>query len=322
MAVYTEISDEDLRTFVSEYSIGEVTSYKGIAEGVENSNYLLKTTCGDFILTLYEKRVDPTDLPFFISLMDFLAEQKFPAPIPIHDKNGVALNQLSGKPAAICTFLDGMWPKVITPEHCKQLGKTAAKLHIATRHFSLSRKNSLSLEGWSNLAEATLSRADEIQPQLANAIERELQYLNDTWPVDLPAGIIHADMFPDNVFFKNGQISGLIDFYFACQDTLAYDLAICINAWCFDIDCNYRPDCGAALIDGYNAERTLSHKEIQALPILCRGASIRFLLTRLYDFLNQIPGALVKPKNPLDYFLRLSFHQKITKTEQYRRLYQ
>ena len=319
MAVYTEVPDDALRDFVSAYDIGDVTSCKGIAEGVENSNYLLRTTEDDYILTLYEKRVRREDLPFFLGLMDHLSGKNFPAPVPIHGKDGVALRELCGKPAAICSFLDGMWPRTITADHCRQLGEAAARLHLAAADMRLTRLNALGPAGWAQLAAATESRADEVQTGLAGLIREELAFLNAACPDNLPTGVIHADMFPDNVFFNDDRLSGVIDFYFACNDALAYEIAVCLNAWCFDESAAYRKECGKALIDGYNSIRPLSTVETDALPILCRGAALRFLLTRLYDVLNHPPGAFVKPKDPMDYVARLSFHQGVISPDQYSR---
>lgn len=311
MAVYTEVSDGDLTAFVDQYDIGQIESCKGIAEGVENSNYLLRTSKGDFILTLYEKRVDPADLPFFLGLMDHLAAKGFPAPTPIHGKDDKPLRELCGRPAAICSFLSGMWPRQIEHAHCRAVGEAAAELHLSAAGFSITRANALSLDGWRDIAGATSARADEVSPGLREAIAAELIYLSDKWPDTLPEGVIHADMFPDNVFFLDGKLSGVIDFYFACNDALAYELAVCLNAWCFDNAGLFQPDRAKNLIAGYHAKRPLKSDEIKALPTLARGAALRFLLTRLYDWLNHPPGAFVSPKDPRDYLNRLSFFQSI-----------
>lgn len=317
MAVYTEVSDEELEAFVAQYDIGEVESCKGIAEGVENSNYLLQTDRGSFILTLYEKRVARDDLPFFLGLMDHLAAQDFPCPTPIHGRDGEALRDLCGRPAAIISFLAGMWPRRIQPSHCRDLGAAAAAFHLAADGFSLSRPNALSLSGWQKLAAQTKTRADEVSPGMAALIHDEMAYLDTAWPSGLPAGIIHADLFPDNVFFLHESLSGIIDFYFACNDFLAYELAVCLNAWCFENDGDFNITKARNLIEGYHKVRTLSDEEIAALPLLARGSALRFLLTRLYDWLNHPEGALVKRKDPLEYVHKLKFHQQVRSPAEY-----
>ena len=311
MAVYTEVSDEDVRAFVASYDIGAVNAFKGIAEGVENSNYLLQTERGSFILTLYEKRVAGEDLPFFLGLMDHLAGKGFPGPQPVHAKDGVALRSLCGRPAAIVSFLNGMWPRRITPDHCRALGSAAARLHIAGDGFGHSRPNNLSVAGWRTLYQAVAGRADEVRSGLAAEIGDELAAIEAAWPADLPAGIIHADLFPDNVFFLDGALSGVIDFYFACNDFFVYEMAVCLNAWCFEPDGSFNITKARALLSGYRAARPLSPREIEALPLLARGGALRFLLTRLYDWLNHPEGAFVQPKDPLEYLAKLRFHRDV-----------
>jgi len=312
MAVYTEIGDDELREFTALYDIGEVLSCKGIAEGVENSNFLLTTARGNFILTLYEKRVAPQDLPFFIALMDHLAHQGVACPTPVRARDGEALRELCGRPAAIVTFLNGMWPRRIDPAHCAGLGTALARLHLAGESFSMVRPNDLSVAGWRRLFQSCAARAGELQPDLAGELEDELAFLAAAWPRDLPTGIIHADLFPDNVFFRDHELSGLIDFYFACTDFLAYDLAICLNAWCFEPDLSFNITKARLLVREYRAVRPLAASELAALPLLARGSALRFLLTRLYDWLNQTAGALVRPKDPTEYLKKLRFHRGIT----------
>jgi homoserine kinase type II len=312
MAVYTDVPDDELRTFLADYALGEVVSCKGIAEGVENSNFLLRTERGSYILTLYERRVAPADLPFFLDLMDHLAKRGIACPTPIHAKDGAALRRLCGRPAAIVTFLDGMWPRRIQPFHCAALGRALAGLHNAGRDFAGRRGNDLSVAGWRRLYNACACRAGEIQPGLAAEIGAELACLEAAWPRDLPNGVIHADLFPDNVFFRDREVSGLIDFYFACTDFLAYDLAICLNAWCFESDSSLNVTKARLLLNGYCAVRPLASIERAALPLLARGAALRFLLTRLFDWLNHPAGALVRPKDPLEYLRRLRFHRTVT----------
>ena len=311
MAVYTEIGDDELRAFITLYDIGEVLSCKGIAEGVENSNFLIATERGTFILTLYEKRVAPADLPFFIALLDHLAHQGVACPTPVRGRDGEALRELCGRPAAIVTFLNGMWPRRIDTAHCAALGGALARLHRAGASFAMTRPNDLGLAGWRRLYAASAGRAGELQGGLADELGAELAALEAAWPRHLPTGVIHADLFPDNVFFRDHELSGLIDFYFACTDFLAYDLAICLNAWCFEPDGSFNVTKARQLVGHYRAERPLSTEELGALPLLARGGAMRFLLTRLYDWLNQPAGALVRPKDPIEYLRKLRFHRGI-----------
>lgn len=317
MAVYTEVTDEDLSTFAAQYDLGAVLSCKGIAEGVENSNFLLVTERGPYILTLYEKRTRKEDLPFFLGLMEHLAEKGIACPLPVAGRDGVALRELCGRPAVIVTFLAGMWPRRIMPQHCAQLGEALARLHLAVGDFRMERPNALALPGWKDLFAKSAERADEVAPGLRATLETELAALEANWPVGLPAGVIHADLFPDNVLFLDNKVSGLIDFYFACSDFLAYDLAVTLNAWCFEADGAFNSTKGRALMRAYQAVRPLSPAERRLLPLFARGASLRFLLTRLYDWLNQVPGALVKPKDPMEYARKLVFHRGVDSSGAY-----
>ena len=311
MAVYTEVSDEELEEFLSQYDLGGLVSFKGIAEGVENSNYLLGTGTGTYILTLYEKRVHREDLPYFLGLMEHLAGQGIACPTPIRGRDGKALRELCSRPAAIISFLDGVWPRRVQPRHCALLGDTMARMHLAGASFEGERVNALSIEGWRRLFLQVEARVDEVRPDLAAEIARELAHLEAHWPRDLPAGIIHADLFPDNVFFLGDKLSGLIDFYFACNDFFAYDLAICLNAWCFETDHSFNITKARQMLSAYREVRPFSDTELDALPLLARGSALRFLLTRLYDCLNHPDGAWVKPKDPLEYLQKLKFHQGI-----------
>ena len=317
MAVYTDVSAEDLGRFLAGYDVGELRSYKGIAEGVENSNFLVHAGTGSYILTLYEKRVAAGDVPFFLALMEHLAKRGITCPQPVKNRGGESLGTLCGRPAAIVTFLDGMWMRRPDASNCAAVGEALAQMHLAGADFAGQRKNALSVGGWRPLFEQAAERADSVQQGLRSAIEEELGRLEKTWPADLPQGVIHADLFPDNVFFLNDRLSGLIDFYFACTDTLAYDVAICLNAWCFEPDHSYNVTKGRNLLAAYIKTRSLSDAELAALPLLARGAAMRFLLTRLVDWLNVPPGALVKPKNPLEYFRKLRFHQKASSVRDY-----
>ena len=317
MAVYTDIADAELTAYLAQYDIGTLTSFRGIAEGVENSNYMLTTTEGPFILTLYEKRVRADDLPFFIGLMQHLAARGLNCPLPVKNRLGDALGRLAGRPAAIVTYLDGMWPRRQNAKQCAAVGEADALLHIDGEGFALKRPNALSIEAWRPLYESAASRADSVQPGLAAFIEKELGWLEANWPRGLPEGVIHADLFPDNVFFLGEKLSGLIDFYFACNDAFAYDLAICVNAWCFEPDASFNITKGRAMIENYRRRRPLKADEIDAFPALARGAAMRFLLTRLVDWLNVPPGALVKPKDPLEYFRKLRFHAQASSIRDY-----
>jgi homoserine kinase type II len=318
MAVYTDVAAEELAEFLSHYDIGELLSYKGIAEGVENSNFLLHTAAGHFILTLYEKRVAKGDLPFFLGLMTHLASRGINCPQPVKNRNGEALSSLAGRPAAIINFLEGIWPRKPSAAHCIGVGRALARMHLAGRDFGLSRANALSVSGWRPLFEQAASRADEVRHGLRDFLAAELDYLEgDVWPKNLPQGVIHADLFPDNVFFLNERVSGIIDFTFACNDMLAYDVAICLNAWCFESDCSFNVTKARAFLGAYGRERKLSEAEENALPVLARGAALRFLLTRLVDFLNVPPGALVRPKDPLEYVRKLRFQQSVASIRDY-----
>jgi len=312
MAVYTEVADEELEAFLEPYGIGQLLSYKGIAEGVENSNFMLHTDKGTYFLTLYEKRVAEKDLPFFLGLMNHLAGKGIACPVPLRNKDGEMLGRLADRPAALITFLEGVSVKRPQPKHCAELGRALAKFHLGGQDFDLKRENALSVSGWRPLFKECHARADEVAAGLSKEIEAELSYLEANWPKALPQGVIHADMFPDNVFFIGDRLSGVIDFYFACNDALAYDLAICLNAWCFEHDASFNITKARALLQAYNEVRPLEASELAALPLLARGSALRFLLTRLYDWLNRQPGALVSPKNPTEYIRRLRFHRGIT----------
>src|SRR6202045_1471139 len=318
MAVYTDVAADELAGFLSHYDIGGLLSYKGIAEGVENSNFLLHTTAGSFILTLYEKRVAKGDLPFFLRLMTHLASRGVNCPQPVKDKSGEALRTLAGRPAAIITFLEGVWPRKPSAAHCAGVGKILAQMHLAGADFAMLRANALSVAGWRPLFEQAASRADEVQQGLRDFLAGQLDHLESgIWPKHLPGGVIHADLFPDNVFFLGDQVSGIIDFTFACTDMLAYDVAICLNAWCFESDCSFNVTKARAFLGAYGRERPLSEAEQNALPLLARGAALRFLLTRLVDFLNVPKGALVRPKDPLEYVRKLRFHQSVSSIRDY-----
>lgn len=317
MAVYTDINEIELAEFLGHYSVGELLSYKGIAEGTENSNFLVHTSAAPYILTLYEKRVAETDLPFFLGLMEHLADRGIACPLPVHRDDGQVVGKLAGRPAALITFLEGMWMRRPTADHCRQVGVAIAKLHLAGADFAARRPNALGPEEWGALWEGARPGAEDVSEGLAAEIDADLASIIADWPSAIPAGVIHADLFPDNVFFLGGELSGLIDFYFACNDFFAYDLAICLNAWCFERDFSFNLTKGTALLEGYQSVRILEAGEAQALPVLARGAAFRFLMTRLYDWHAGPDGELIKKRDPTDYIRRLRFHRGIASAREY-----
>ena len=309
MAVYTEVSDSELEAFLAGYDLGRPLSFKGVAEGVENSNYLLETEAGRFILTLYERRVKAADLPFFLSLLTWLANHGFPSARPVADRAGRSLGELAGRPAAIVTFLSGLSARRPGANHCREAGEGLAWLHQASAGFVGYRANDLGQGGWADLAAGLSDRAEALKPGLAETIASDLDELAGAWPKDLPEGVIHADWFPDNVFFRDDRFAGAIDFYFAADDLLAYDLGVALNAWCFEADGSFNVTSAGALIEGYERRRTLTAAERAALPALARGAAMRFFLTRLADWRNDRAAALVRPKDPLEYERKLAVHR-------------
>ena len=321
MAVYTDIDEDELAAFLEHYEVGALLSYKGIAEGVENSNFLLHCEDASYILTLYERRVEEADLPFFLGLKRHLAARGISCPLPVERTDGALLGRLAGRPAALISFLEGFWLRRPGPAHCREVGAAMAAMHEAGRGFALSRPNALAPWAWGPLYRATggTDEIDAVSPGLSDEIEAALAAVGRDWPRKglLPEGIIHADLFPDNVFFLHDRLSGLIDFYFACDDLLAYDLAIALNAWCFERDGSFNVTKGRALIGGYESQRTLEPAERAALPVLARGAALRFLLTRLYDWLHVPDTGLVRKKDPLDYLVRLRFHARARSIEDY-----
>jgi homoserine kinase type II len=317
MAVYTDITEGELGAFLKEYPVGNLLSYKGIAEGSENSNFLLHTSAGAYILTLYEKRVERADLPFFLGLMEHLAKKGISCPLPVHRRDGAVIGEVAGRPAALITFLEGMWLRKPSPVHCREVGRALAALHLAGSDFPLSRPNALAIDGWRELWEGARPRAEEVETGLVREVDADFDLLAREWPKALPAGIIHADLFPDNVFFLGETLSGLIDFYFACNDFYAYDVATCLNAWCFEKDHAFNLTKGTALLSGYQSVRPLTPPEVEALPVLARGSALRFMLTRLYDWLTIPDGALVQKRDPLEYVRKLRFHRHVTSASEY-----
>lgn len=317
MAVYTDIDDEQLDRLLEDYEIGRAVACKGIAEGVENSNFLLQTETGLYILTIYEKRVNAADLPWFLGLLGHLSARDFPCPVPLARKDGGVLSEAAGKPAAIVTFLNGRWPRKPKPFHANGVGAGLARLHLAGEAFPDERRNDLSVRAWRPLLMKCGAESDRVSPGLFDSLCRELDAIESGWPTGLPTGVIHADLFPDNVFFVDQDLSGIIDFYFACNDACAYDLAICLNAWCFEADGAFNITMARQMLSAYRAERPLSRDEFDSLPLLARGAAMRFLLTRLYDWLNHPEGAMVTPKNPLEYWEKLRFHRGVSSASAY-----
>jgi homoserine kinase type II len=317
LAVYTEVPDDEMAAFVARYDIGDLLAVKGIAEGVSNSNFLLHTSKAFYILTLYEERTETNDLPFFIGLMEHLARRGINCPLPVKARDGQAVGHLAGRPAAIVTFLDGISVKRPNANHCAEVGKALARLHEAGADFGMERVNSLSVPSWRPFVAQAGEAANTVSPGLAQRILAEVEVHERSWPNDLPRGVIHADLFPNNVFFIGDELSGLIDFYFACTDAFAFDIATCLNAWCFEADASFNLTKGQALLAGYESVRRLEPAEAEALPQLCRGAALRFLLTRLVDWLNVPPGALVMPHDPLEYDRKLVFHQRAKDARDY-----
>ena len=309
MAVYTDITDDELGGLLADFDLGAPLSFKGIAEGVENSNFLLETEAGRYILTVYEKRVDAADLPFFLGLMRWLAKHGYPSAEPMADRAGELIKQVRGKPCAIVEFLNGLSVRRPSAAHCREAGAGLAGLHLAVDGFPMVRENDLGQAAWAPMFADLHGDAEKLKPGLAATIARDLELLAARWPVGLPTGVVHADYFPDNVFFTGGKFAGTIDFYFACVDAFAYDVAIALNAWCFEPDGSFNITSARALVAGYESRRPLSDAERAALPILAHGAAMRFFLTRLHDWHATPAGALVKPKDPLEYERKLAVHR-------------
>ena len=320
MAVYTKLSKNDLNVFFSKYNLGKVLNYKGIKEGIENTNYLIQTDLKKVILTIYEKRVDENELPFFMGLMKNLFDAKFKSPEPIINKNGNYITGILGKKGALVSFIDGTTKKNLTPDNCHEIGVETAKLHLITKNLAGKRKNKLSFDSWGKIYENVKKNCAKINPNLPTIIEKNLEEINNHWPKNIPSGIIHADLFPDNIFFKNNKVSGIIDFYFSCNDFYAFEIAICLNALCFEginENLSFNVTKAKKFIDGYSKIRKLSEEEKNSLKILSKGAALRFLLTRVFDYLNLIEGAVVKVKDPIEYLKRLEFHDGVTDYKDY-----
>ena len=320
MAVYTKLSENELEVFFSKYNLGKLLNYKGIKEGIENTNYFIQTEKGKFILTLYEKRVEEKDLPFFINLMRNLFDKNFPSPEPMINKNGNYISEILEKKAAVVSFLDGYAKKVLNPNDCREVGINAAKLHLITKDLTGKRENKLSINSWRKIYIKVKKNCSKIHPNLPEIIEKNLDEIEKNWPKNIPSGIIHADLFPDNIFFKNNKLSGIIDYYFSCYDYYAFEIAICLNALCFEgknENLSFNVTKAKKFIDGYSNIRKLTEREKKSLKVLCQGAAIRFLLTRVFDYLNLTEGAIVKIKDPVEYLKRLEFHDSVTNYQDY-----
>jgi homoserine kinase type II len=309
MAVYTDITDAELDGFIAQFDLGQPLAFKGIAEGVSNSNFLLETDAGRFILTVYEQRTNEQDLPFFLALLRWLADHGYPCAPPMPARDGALYKRVRGKPAAIVPFLKGMSVRRPSVAHCREAGRGLALLHRAAEGFAQSRVNDLGQPFWAGMFAGREAAADALKPGLAATVAADIAGFEQLWPRHLPTGVIHADFFPDNVFFRSGRFAAVIDFYFACTDALAYDLAVCLNAWCFEADGSLNVTAARALVSGYEAERPLSVAEREALPILAWGAAMRFFLTRLQDWGPTPAGALIKPHDPLEYERKLAVHR-------------
>lgn len=309
MAVYTDITDAELEAFMAQFDLGAPLAFKGIAEGVSNSNFLLETERGRFILTVYEHRTDEADLPFFLSLMRWLHDHGYPSATPMPARDGALYKRVRDKPAAIVTFLNGMSARRPGVAQCREAGVGLARLHVATQDFAMSRTNTLGQPFWAGMFTGYENQAEALKPGLATVIKADIAAFEGLWPKGLPQGVIHADFFPDNVFFQNGKFAAAIDFYFACTDLYAYDVGVCLNAWCFEPDGSLNVTAARALVAGYQSVRPLSAEEKAALPVLAWGAALRFFLTRLHDFRLGGEGALVKPHDPLEYERKLAVHR-------------
>jgi len=320
MAVYTKLSETELKEFFSKYNLGKLLNYKEIKEGIENTNYFIQTEKSKFILTLYEKRVEEKDLPFFISLMKNLFDKDFPSPEPMINKNGNYISEILNKKAAVVSFLDGSAKKILDSNDCYEVGIHTAKLHSITKNLTGKRENKLSVNSWRKIYSKVKNSCSKIHPNLSGIIEKNLDNIEKNWPKNIPSGIIHADLFPDNIFFKNKKLSGIIDYYFSCHDFYAFEIAICLNALCFEgknENLSFNVTKAKKFIDGYSSLRVLTEDEKKSLKILCLGAAMRFLLTRVFDYLNLTEGAIVKIKDPVEYLKRLEFHNSVKNYQDY-----
>ncbi len=318
MAVYTEPTDEELQTLLMGWGLTAPLAFKGIAEGVQNSNFLLETAEGRFIMTIYEKSVSTADLPFYLGATETAADKGLPAARPVHTITGHSTQTIRGKTCALCTFLSGVSAKRPTASQARSVGIALAQLHLALADFPLQRQNDLAPSNWAQMWVGRSADAEALEVGIGAAVDADLAEIGENWPKDLPKGLIHADLFPDNVLYLGDKVSGLIDFYFACTDFLAYDIAVMVNAWCFEPNGReFDLTKGRALLAGYQSVRALTDAELCALPLLARGAALRFFLTRLIDWTTNMDGALVNKKDPRDYTSRLAFHRAVTTASDY-----
>ena len=320
MAVYTKFNKKDIEEILLNYSIGKLKSFKGIQEGIENTNYYLLVDEKKYILTIYEKRINPEDLPFFSELMAGLDKKNYKCPVPIINNKNKTISDYKNKKLMIVSFLEGKAKQVLTPNDCKQVGAEVAKMHEITKKFKIKRNNNLSVKSWRKLFNLVKDQCVKINKDLPRLIETNLIDVEKNWPNNLPSGIIHADLFSDNIFFHNEKFNGIIDFYFSCNDFYSFEIAICFNALCFDGQKNnlsFNVTKAKNFIDGYSLIRKLSDEEKGSIKVLSQGAALRFLLTRVFDALNTVEGAIVKVKDPLEYLKRLEFHKNSKNSEDY-----
>jgi len=320
MAVYTKLKKENIEEILSNYSIGQLEEFNGIEDGVENTNYFLIAGSKKFILTIYERRVKEEDLPFFSDLMTGLGKEKFKCPVPIKNKNNKTISVYKNKNLMIVSFLDGKAKKILNPDNCQSLGQEVARMHLITKKFKIERQNDLSIKSWRKLFEQVKDKCTNIHKDLPKLIESNLTDVEKNWPEDLPKGIIHADLFSDNIFFKDDKFNGIIDFYFSCNDFYALEIAICFNALCFDGSKNnlsFNVTKAKSFMKGYSKLRELNENEIESIKVLSQGSALRFLLTRVFDAINTVEGAIVKVKDPIEYLVRLEFHKNSKNFEDY-----
>ena len=309
MGVFTHISKENLNTFLEDYNLKEVQSFEGINEGIQNTNYKIKIDTKDFILTIYENINNTDDLDFFLSLMNYLSSKGIKCPIPIENSKSNYVGEIKSKPAALLTFIDGKSTLNIKKDHTFEVGKVLAEMHLNTKDFPLEKINDLSVDGWEKLLIKNKNKIDKFEKNLYKKIEDKIIIIRKKWPKDLPSGVIHADLFPDNVLFRDGKVSGLIDFYFSCNDYFVYDLCICINAWCFNYKNEFQIDLFQNLLKGYQSIRKLEEEEINVIPLLCHASSLRFLLTRIDNWKNKNDLDIVNYQDPMEFLKRLEFHE-------------
>ena len=320
MAVYTKLNDNKIKKILSYYNLGKLDQFKGIEEGIENTNYFLTVEKKKFILTIYEKRVKSEDLPFFSNLMSSLNKSNFKCPAPIINKENKTITDFEGKKLMIVSFLDGKAKQNLSPQNCGSIGTEVAKMHEITKNFKFQRENNLSVNSWRSLFDSVKDKCSKIHKDLPKLIEENLSDVEKNWPKNLPRGIIHADLFHDNIFFNKDKFSGIIDFYFSCEDFFAFEIAICFNALCFDgvkENLSFNVTKAKNFIDGYTSIRQLTSEEKNNIKVLSQGAALRFLLTRVFDALNTVEGAIVKIKDPVEYLKRLEFHKNSKNHEDY-----